>query len=343
MSSRRRQPAITAQVLPWLVFPGVLTGSLLSAWLMWRAGLPVEVIMITSTVSVLVLLFALQARLPWERDWRWDTELGLDLAHMFLSNGLANVIVKALLFGTMAGVAVKLAALHEGLVWPHAWPVLVQLLVAMAMGELCFYWAHRLAHEHPLLWRVHAIHHSSAELTVLSAVRNHPLNAVVSFFCQTGPAVMLGVGEETLLLLSVFTTTHGMLQHANIATRTGWLGLIFATVDIHRWHHSVVLVQSSSNYGSNLMLWDHIFGSFQHPASAGPRAVGMEDIAIPPTYLDHLLAPLRWHTLKRPVPQAQAVRGDPSSWPLAPELLVHPDDRPAAPSASPTPSARLAK
>ena len=40
------------------------------------------------------------------------------------------------------------------------------------------------------------------------------------------------------------------------------LRLVFVTPDFHRVHHSVHRVETNSNYGNILSLWDHLFGSY---------------------------------------------------------------------------------
>ena len=51
-------------------------------------------------------------------------------------------------------------------------------------------------HTHPVLWRLHATHHSSLHLYWLSASRFHPFDTAVSFSVSLISLVMLGAGEE---------------------------------------------------------------------------------------------------------------------------------------------------
>ena len=69
----------------------------------------------------------------------------------------------------------------------------------------------------------------------------------------------------------------------------------------HRWHHSRTLGEANSNYGSNLIVWDLVFGSFFLPADRNaPREIGIADLPRFPTgYLAHLATPFRWAAVRR--------------------------------------------
>jgi sterol desaturase/sphingolipid hydroxylase (fatty acid hydroxylase superfamily) len=115
------------------------------------------------------------------------------------------------------------------------------------------------------------------------------------------PLVALGCPEEVFFLFALFDAVFGMLQHANIDFRLGPLNWIFSMAEPHRWHHSRTLVEANSNYGSNLILWDHVFGTFFMPTEREPpREIGIADMPhFPAGYLAHLAAPFRWAALRR--------------------------------------------
>src|SRR6266511_997254 len=52
------------------------------------------------------------------------------------------------------------------------WPM---LLLAVFTFELISYWFHRALHTFPILWRLHAVHHSDTEVDFTTTYRNHPL------------------------------------------------------------------------------------------------------------------------------------------------------------------------
>jgi sterol desaturase/sphingolipid hydroxylase (fatty acid hydroxylase superfamily) len=60
------------------------------------------------------------------------------------------------------------------------------------------------------------------------------------------------------------------------------------------------LVEANSNYGSNLTVWDVVFGTFFLPRNREPpAAIGIADLPhFPAGYLAQLAAPFRWSRLK---------------------------------------------
>ena len=62
----------------------------------------------------------------------------------------------------------------------------------------------------------------------------------------------------------------GMLTHCNVEMRFGPLSWWFNTPELHRWHHSRDLSEGNKNYGENLMVWDHLFGTFFNTRTKRP-------------------------------------------------------------------------
>ena len=107
----------------------------------------------------------------------------------------------------------------------------------------------------------------------------------------------LVAGRLARRTLAVWTAVHGMLQHANLDLRHGWLNYVFMTADNHRWHHSTEFAESNTNFGSNIALWDHVFGTFVLREPAGPESVGLDDVEMPDNVWVHLATPFtlpRW-------------------------------------------------
>lgn len=244
-------------------------------------------------VTALVGAILLGAQLLAGRTRPGPDALGTDLLHLTLSNGLVTAGFKALAFGSILWIGARLeAGLGVGL-WPERSPLLAQLALALVLGELGFTLLHRAAHRSEALWPWHAVHHSSAVLYPLAATRNHPVNTLASYLAQVLPALLLGAPGEVLLLLGLFTAVNGLLQHSDLGLRTGPLSWIFATPEVHRLHHSRDLDEGNRNFGSNLVLWDHLLGSYQAPRRR-PEELGLADRELPGGYWRQLAVPLRW-------------------------------------------------
>ncbi len=173
--------------------------------------------------------------------------------------------------------------------WPVHWPLALQVILALLVGEFALYWAHRLAHEWPPLWRFHAIHHSVGRLWWLNTGRFHFMDSLVSIVSVAALLWLLGAPLFLLQWLAAITAFIGILTHCNVALKTAWFSYVFNTPNLHRYHHSPEVTEGNVNYGENIMLWDHLFGTFSWPKTP-PRL----DIGIAETMPSHFWQQLLW-------------------------------------------------
>jgi sterol desaturase/sphingolipid hydroxylase (fatty acid hydroxylase superfamily) len=73
------------------------------------------------------------------------------------------------------------------------WPIWMRASAAMVVGEIGYYWGHRLSHEAPFLWRFHAIYHSAEQIDFLVSTRAHPVDFVFTRICMLAPLYALGL------------------------------------------------------------------------------------------------------------------------------------------------------
>jgi ornithine lipid hydroxylase len=268
-------------------------------------------------VTILVGAFAVavvvlgERFLPFCSEWRESRgDVATDVWHGIVSNLAFPPFIKAMLLLCIAPFATLYSA-----PWPSRWPLALQLILAALLAELSSYWAHRTAHEHDALWRLHATHHSAERLYWLNAGRDHPFGLAVLFTAEILPLVLLGAGERVLAAYALFTVVLGLFQHANIDLRLGPLNWVFSSAELHRWHHSRDVSEANHNYGSNLIVWDIVFGTRMLPVARPPVAVGIGNMPnFPRNYLGQLLVPFRWRKLARTEKSESNERG--SSWAL---------------------------
>ncbi len=148
-------------------------------------------------------------------------------------------------------------------IWPHHWPVLVQLLMVFFMGEFIWYWLHRAEHRWGWMWRItgHGAHHSFKRLGAINFGANHPFEMLFLVAPAGIVELFFGVGAAAAgaALLGVIQTG---IAHANLRLNSRVIGWLFTTNDYHIRHHSVVLEESNTNYGCAGILWDRVFGTF---------------------------------------------------------------------------------
>jgi len=178
-----------------------------------------------------------------------------------------------------------------------AWPLWLHLAAAVAIGEIGFYWGHRLTHSVPFLWRFHAVHHSAEEVYFLTSVRGHPVDNVFTRLCGLVPCYILGVADPLTptgslgpTLFIILTIAWGFFIHANLKLRLGPLEWLIATPGFHHWHHTRS-DHKDRNFAPNLPLVDWLFGTLHLPAQ-WPAAYGVES-PLPASLMGQMLYPLR--------------------------------------------------
>lgn len=280
----------------WLFFPTVLVVALVAGNNLIEAGRPTVSVLFGSAL-VVFLAERLFPNLPsWNHSHR---DVLVDVCHA--------VTVSAASFATaifvpklLAPVAAWTTGLGTARLWPADASLLLQLPLAMVVGELFQYWSHRLSHTWEPFWRLHATHHSAPRLYFFNAARFHPLDIVVDTTAGLIPLTLLGTPPKVMLLFALATSVLGYLQHSNVRVALGPLNYVFSMAELHRWHHAKNLEEANTNYGSNLILWDLLFGTFFWPRDRKPpEQIGIPDLAaFPQTYLGQLASPFRWRKIQ---------------------------------------------
>jgi sterol desaturase/sphingolipid hydroxylase (fatty acid hydroxylase superfamily) len=297
------------ELVRWIVFPACLCAGLGGAMAAFGRGVPAASVILPIFVLAVGTVAVLERWLPYRSEWNASQgDLGVDALYLpisFAVNGLLDPVVAtlAVLLGGALSASGGLGA------WPSDWPLLGQLALAAVIAEFFDYWAHRVLHEVPWLWRFHATHHSPRRLYWLNATRAHPLETAFRGLVGALPLALLGAGTEVLALGAVVALVAGLFQHANIDFELGPLSWIFSIGELHRWHHSATLAEANHNYGNSFIFWDAVFGTRYLPepevagggasAPRGPGRLGIEGLdAFPHGIVGHFLAPLRWHRIE---------------------------------------------
>lgn len=285
-----------SRAISLLFFPLVLGAALaIGAWLVTIRG---ETIFVLAGAALVVL--AAERFFPHSAAWQHShRDVAVDLAHV-VSVSFASFATLAIVPIALAPLAAALAPLGTAQLWPTSWPLLAQLPLALVVAEFFQYWSHRLSHEWEPLWRLHATHHSAPRLYFLNAARFHPLDIVIDTTAGLIPLVLLGCPTPVLALFALFAGVFGYLQHCNVDVALGPLNYLFSMAELHRWHHAKNLREANTNYGSNLILWDLVFGTFFWPRDrTPPEDIGIPELsAFPSDYWGQLASPFRWRAIK---------------------------------------------
>jgi sterol desaturase/sphingolipid hydroxylase (fatty acid hydroxylase superfamily) len=211
--------------------------------------------------------------------------------------GCAVVIADILIRAQGLDLATRLTESH-GLLTPLALPALAQFFIAFLLIDLFDYSLHRLQHRWRWLWLIHAVHHSDTELDASTGVRFHPLESVIHVSLLTVLMLALGLPLWVLIARAVFQNPIDFMQHANlrfpdwVERRLGWL---LVTPIMHRVHHSRLPIETNSNYGGVLSIWDKLFGTYTPASESHAATQGLGKLVEDSwqTVVGMLLTPLR--------------------------------------------------
>ncbi|MBX3660215.1 MAG: sterol desaturase family protein [Ramlibacter sp.] len=245
------------------------------AWARASGGSMELAVLGTSLVTLGTALW-LERRHPYHPDWNRPRG---DAATDWLSFAvLAGAVQPLLKWGSPLVVLAVYQWTGKPAGFLSGQPFAVQLLAVALLAELGKYWVHRWHHSVPALWWLHALHHGSERLYTLNNFRVHPLEYAIKHTLSLLPLMWWGVPADVLLGYVALTQPVQMLQHANLPLRHGWLNHVFSTNALHRWHHSGLRHEGDCNFGSALVVWDKVFGTYRPAGQQAPARIGLYSV-----------------------------------------------------------------
>jgi sterol desaturase/sphingolipid hydroxylase (fatty acid hydroxylase superfamily) len=187
---------------------------------------------------------------------RWLNNISLTLINQASVNVL-SLAVTIMIAGW--GIEAEIGILRQSGI--SFWPM---LLLAIFTFELISYWFHRALHAFPILWRLHAVHHSDTEVDVTTTYRNHPLELYINAPLTIPVILMLGFPVAVVTAYQLLKTTINIFAHSNVRLPAGLdraLRFVVITPDFHRLHHCSERVYTDSNFSAAFPIYDYVFGT----------------------------------------------------------------------------------
>jgi len=212
---------------------------------------PVIVYAVPVMVSLVILEWFLSYRENRDTYNRKDT-----VAATFV--GIGNVITSALL--KTANFAIILY-FYNLVPWriPPTWWSYILCLVAI---DFFRYWAHRVGHRQRMWWATHVTHHSSRKYNFSVSFRlGWTQYFKIIFFV---PVAMMGFHPLVFFIVHQIEVLYQFWIHTEYIKKLPKpIEYIFTTPSHHRVHHATNPQYIDKNYGSTLIIWDRIFGTFE--------------------------------------------------------------------------------
>lgn len=232
-------------------------------------------------------LFALRRDQPVFRP-EWQTDL-----HHFIVNHmvvgfvlLATNLLVHKLFGWAASDGIR--------GWVANLNFWIALFLIILVADLVQYWTHRAYHEVPLLWRLHAVHHSVKSMDWLAGSRQHFIELLITRTLVLAPIYVLGFSKEVIDAYIVIVGFQAVFNHANVSVRLGPLRYVIVTPNFHHWHHSQDDEAIDKNYAAHFAFLDHLFGTAVQSDRKWPQQYGVVGDYVPNGFWKQVMFPFRW-------------------------------------------------
>lgn len=172
--------------------------------------------------------------------------------------GIGNIIVSAILKLALFAVILFFYNMVPWRIPPTWWSYIICILAI----DFCRYWAHRVAHEQRFWWATHVPHHSSEHYNFSVSFRLSWVQHIkVVFFI---PVALMGFNPVVFFICNQIEVLYQFWIHTEYIHKLPKpIEYIFTTPSHHRVHHGSDDKYLDKNYGSTLIIWDRIFGTFQ--------------------------------------------------------------------------------
>ncbi len=153
-------------------------------------------------------------------------------------------------------------------------------LCALFVGvEVCYYWFHRASHRVRWLWATHAVHHSATHFNLSAAIRLGWTGQLTGAFVFFLPLAWIGFHPVGIAAMILAGLAYQFFLHTSLHVSLGPLEWVLNTPRHHRVHHASNDACLDKNYGSVLIIWDRLFGTFAMPPRDEALRFGLKNRA----------------------------------------------------------------
>ncbi|RPJ18335.1 MAG: sterol desaturase family protein [Desulfobacteraceae bacterium] len=225
--------------------------------------------------SVLIVLFLFEILRPYREPYlpragRWLDNLGITLLNnILLTFSLAPLVSASLAYS---------GRVKTGLFYIFEFHFLLKLFLTVIIMDFLLYIWHLLNHVVPFFWRFHRVHHSDLNMDVSTATRFHFGELAISALIKASVILFLGIDIVGLLVFDMLVLATAQFQHSSLRVPERferWYWLLFVPPSMHRIHHSVVIRERDSNYGTIFSIWDRILGTMKKNVDQDKIRIGV--------------------------------------------------------------------
>jgi sterol desaturase/sphingolipid hydroxylase (fatty acid hydroxylase superfamily) len=172
--------------------------------------------------------------------------------------GIVNVGISALL---KIGIFATMLFFYNVIPWsiPREWWAYILCIITI---DFFRYWSHRLTHVNRFWWATHVTHHNSEKYNLSVAFRLGWTQHIKFIFFI--PIILMGFDPVLFFICHQIEVLYQFWIHTEyIRKLPAPIEYIFVTPSHHRVHHSTNHQYIDKNFGSTLIIWDRMFGTFE--------------------------------------------------------------------------------
>jgi sterol desaturase/sphingolipid hydroxylase (fatty acid hydroxylase superfamily) len=213
--------------------------------------------------------------------------------------GIGNLIISAVIKVATFGIIIFFYNLAPWRIPPTWW----SYILCIVWIDFWRYWAHRVAHENRFWWATHVTHHNSEKYNWSVSFRlGWTQHIKIIFFI---PVALTGFHPVVFFISHQIEVLYQFWIHTEYIRKLPKpIEFIFTTPSHHRVHHARNGKYLDRNYGSTLIIWDRIFGTFQPEEEQPEYGITKPVNSYNPIYLNFH----EWMDIVRDVRQSRSLK-----------------------------------
>ena len=213
------------------------------------------------SVAGIIFFLILELAIPYRQTTvskltRWINNISLALFN--------SVILRLFFAGAVLQTAFYVQDKQFGILNLIHVPYWAKIIVTVVFLDFMLYVWHLLNHEVHLLWRFHRVHHSDLNMDVSTANRFHIGELAMSALIRIGLIFFLGADLFGVMLYEILIVATAQFHHSSLKIPSWFEDIywvLFVPPSMHRIHHSVVIKERNTNYGTIFSIWDRLLGT----------------------------------------------------------------------------------
>lgn len=232
--------------------------------------------------STLIFVF-IEKLIPHRKQAIFRTHWQTDFNHFFVNHlliGFALLVANQFVNRVFGWAVNEDTQLFISSIW---FPV--QLFLILLVADLVQYLFHRIYHEVPLFWRLHAVHHSVKSMDWLAGSRQHIIELLITRSMVLVPIFLLGFDKSVIDAYVVIVGFQAVFNHANVRINFGPLKYIIVTPQFHHWHHASDEAAIDKNYAAHFSFIDYLLGTAVKGQAEWPESYGVKGDYVPDGFI----------------------------------------------------------